>query len=61
MILISSGLLQRSIHHGDAEFTEDSFTMISSADFLRALRGSTVSPRPEPVEGRASAVNHTEA
>jgi len=30
--------------------------MLSLFDFLCALRGSTGSPRPEPVEGRASAV-----
>ena len=30
--------------------------MLFLFDFLRDLRGSTGSPRPEPVEGRASAV-----
>ena len=35
--------------------------MILSFDFLRVLRGSTGSPRPETVEERAAAVSRTKA
>jgi hypothetical protein len=50
----------REPHHPEgnrrAEFAEGLFKVIASFDILRALRGSTGSPRPEPVEGRASAL-----
>ena len=35
--------------------------LIHSTEFLRALRGSTISPRPEPVEGHARAISHRNA
>ena len=50
---VSTMLSRLSAPHS---FAEGLFKIIASFDFLRALRGSTGSPRPEPVEGRTSAV-----
>jgi hypothetical protein len=37
------GLPKKSIHHGDTEFAEGLFKIISSFDFLRDLSASAVS------------------
>ena len=50
-----SGFSVKSIHRGGTEFAEIGKLFIKNS-LLCVLRGSTSSPRPEPVEGRASAV-----
>jgi hypothetical protein len=45
----------KSIHFRDTEFAEFG-VFLSRNSLFRALRGSTGSPRPEPIEGRVSAV-----
>src|SRR3990172_824230 len=46
---------QSLFHHRGTEFAEFG-VFFNQNSLLHALRGSTGSPRPEPVEGRASAL-----